>query len=62
MKTKETVGLLYKGAFRVVLNEDLEENANILGGRFVLTIKHKDKDNEVLKASFVVQGHLDREK
>lgn len=55
------VGLLEKKAFRVVLKEDLNEDANILGGRFVLTIKHKDTGNELLKARFVVQGHLDRE-
>lgn len=61
-KAKEIIGLLEKGAFRVVLREDIGEDANILGGRFVLTIKHKDTENELFKARFVVQGHLDREK
>lgn len=46
----------------MVMKQDLDENANILGGRFLLTIKHKDSDKELFKARFVVQGHLDREK
>lgn len=61
-KAKEIVELLDRGAFRVVLKEDLDDGANILGGRFVLTIKHKNTDQEIFKARFVVQGHLDREK
>lgn len=61
-KAKEIVELLDRGAFRVVLKEDLDKSANVLGGRFLLTIKHKDTDKEMFKARFVVQGHLDREK
>lgn len=61
-KAKEIVGLLDKKAFRVVLKEGIESNANVLGGRFVLTITHKNTEREVFKARFVVQGHLDREK
>lgn len=61
-KAKEIVGLLNKKAFRVVLKEEIEPDANVLGGRFVLTIKNKDTDHELFKARFVVQGHLDREK
>lgn len=34
----------------------------MLGGRFVLTINNKVTDNELFKARFFVQGHLDREK
>lgn len=61
-KAKEIVSLLDKGAFRVVLRQDLSEDANVLGGRFVLTIKQKGTENELFKARFVVQGHLDKEK
>lgn len=61
-KAREIVGLLNKKAFKVVFKEELEPNANILGGRFVLTIKHKGTDKELLKARFVVQGHLDCER
>lgn len=59
-KAQEITGLLDKKAFRVVLKEDLNRDANVLGGRFVLTIKSKGTDNEIFKARFVVQGHLDR--
>lgn len=61
-KAKEIVGLLDRGAFRIVLREEIDPQANVLGGRFVLTIKNKDTDNEIFKARFVVQGHLDKEK
>lgn len=61
-KAKEIVGLLDKNAFRVVLKEEIKPVANVLGGRFVLTIKQKNTDQELFKARFVVQGHLDREK
>lgn len=61
-KVKEITSLLDKKAFRVVLTENLDKDANILGGRFVLTIKNKGTEGELFKALFVVQGHLDREK
>lgn len=61
-KTKEIKGLLDRKAFRVVLEEDLERDANVLGGRFVLTIRNKGTNDEIFRARFVVQGHLDREK
>lgn len=61
-KAKETVELLDCGEFRVVLSEDVENNANVLGGLFILTIKNKNWKKEIFKARFVIQGHLDREK
>lgn len=45
-----------------MIRQDLEGGANILGGRFVLAIKNKGTGKEVLKARYVVQGHMDREK
>jgi phosphoenolpyruvate-protein kinase (PTS system EI component) len=44
------------------LEEDLPADANKMRGRFVLTIKHKGTNEEVLKARFVVQGFCDSEK
>lgn len=44
----------------MVLKEDLDKDANMLGGHFVLTIKKKGTESEVFKARFVVQGHLDK--
>lgn len=61
-KAKEIVGVLDRGAFRMVLKEEADPQANIVGGRFVLTINNKDSDKESLKARFVVQGHMDKEK
>lgn len=58
-KAKQITGLLNKKAFRIVLKEDLNRDANVLGRRFVLTIKNKVTDKEMFKARFVVQGHLD---
>ncbi len=36
---REIQGLIAGGCFRVVLREDLPQNANILGSRLVLAIK-----------------------
>lgn len=59
---KKIVGLIEKGAFRVVIKQDLDEDANVLDERFVLTIKQKRSDKELFKARFVVQGHFGRVK
>ena len=61
-KHKEIQGLIEKGMFKVCLKTDVPEHANILGLRFVLTIKNKDTDHEIYKARLVVQGHKDAEK
>lgn len=61
-KAKESLGLLDKNAFRLVLKEELDSEGNVMGGRFFLTIEHKDTDKELFKARFVVQGYLDSEK
>lgn len=61
-KLKEIEGLVKRGTYEVVLKEDVPVDANILGGRFVLSIKNKDTNEEKFKARFVVQGHTDREK
>lgn len=49
-------------ALHAVFREEIAPTANIMGGRFVLTFKHKGTDKELFKARFVVQGNLDREK
>ena len=59
---KEISGLIEKGVYEIVLKEDIDPKANILGGRFVLTVKNKDTDKELYKARFVAQGHRDKEK
>lgn len=61
-RAKEICGLLKRKAFRVVCKEEIADDANTLGGRFVLTIKDTETDSPVFKARFVVQGHTDSEK
>ena len=37
---KEIEGLLENGTFKIVIREEVPNNSNILGGRFVLAIKN----------------------
>ena len=59
---KEIEGLLERGTFKIVVREEIPNNPNILGGRFVLAVKNPSTKEEVYKARFVVQGHRDRDK
>lgn len=61
-KTKDILGLLEKGTFKFVHKYDVEDDAIILGGIFVLAIKNVDTNNPTYKARFVVQGHAVLEK
>jgi hypothetical protein len=60
-KMKELFGLIERGTFRLVLQEDIGPNLNFISSRFVLAIKH-ESGTEKLKARFVLGGHRDREK
>lgn len=59
-KVKEINGLIERGTWKIVCKDDVPTNANILGGRFVLTIKNTGTDQELYKARFVVQGYRDK--
>lgn len=61
-KMKEIEGQIERGAFEIVLKDELPENANILGSRFVLSIKENRTNKEVFKTRYVVQGDKDTEK
>jgi hypothetical protein len=61
-REKEIKGLRDRETWQVVARSDVPKNANILGGRFVMTIKEANTDKEVVKARYVVQGHRDRDK
>ena len=61
-KQHEINGLMERGTFETVSSDELEKDANILGGRFVCTIKNKGSDKEKAKARYVAQGHRDKEK
>jgi hypothetical protein len=58
-KRKEIQGLIDRGTWKVVLKEDVADNANVLGGRFVLAIKDEGTEKEVWKDRFVVHGYRD---
>lgn len=55
-------GLFCKGAFTIVCCEELSTNANLLGCRFVLTIKKKETQTYLYKARFVLQVHTNSER
>ena len=61
-KKKELEGLIKRGTWKVVLKEEVPDDANILGSRFVLTIKDTGNEIEIWKARFVVQGHREKMK
>lgn len=61
-KRKEIQGLISRQSWNVVERADLHPKSNILGGRFVLTLKNTDTPNEKPKARYVAQGHRDKEK
>ncbi len=55
-KRKEMQGLFDKGAYEIVIAEDVPDGANILGGRFVLTIKNKKYRRDVLQGALCSTG------
>lgn len=58
----EINGLLERGEFKYIGTKSVPQNANILGGIFVLSIKQPDTAFEKYKARVIVQGHKDKEK
>jgi Reverse transcriptase (RNA-dependent DNA polymerase) len=46
--------------WKVVLKDEMPENPNIMGGRFVLTIKDSGTSKEIHKARYVVQRFRDK--
>jgi Reverse transcriptase (RNA-dependent DNA polymerase) len=61
-KRKEIQGLLKRGTFKVILKSEIPDGANVLGGRYVLSIKDTGTNREVWKSRYVIQGHRDQEK
>ena len=60
-KQNEIDGLLALETFCPV-REDIPENANILAGSFVCTLRNVGTENEKPKARYFDQGHKDKEK
>lgn len=61
-KRKEITGLQEKGVWEIIDRDQVPRDANVLNGRFVLSIKNEGTTEEKEKARFVVQGHKDKEK
>ena len=61
-KFSEVQGLQDRNTWTVMDRRDLAKDANILGGRFVLTLKDFGTHNEKPKARYVVQSHKDKDK
>jgi Reverse transcriptase (RNA-dependent DNA polymerase) len=61
-KRLEVLGLIRRGIFRLVIEEELPDSPNIVPSRFMLAIKHGDDGQEKLKARFVWGGHRDKDK
>jgi hypothetical protein len=60
-KKKELFDLIQRGAFIIILKEEVGPNPNLFSSRFALAVKHQD-GKEKLKARFVLGGHRDRDK
>jgi hypothetical protein len=58
----EIQGLKENCTWEEVWEKDIPPRANKMRGRFVLTIKNKGTQEEVLKARFVAQGFCDADK
>jgi hypothetical protein len=61
-KRKEIRGLLARETFKIVSKREIPQGANVLKGRYVLSIKDIGTLNETWKERFVIQGHRDIEK
>jgi len=61
-KQDEVSGLRERETWSVVRIESVPNGANILGGRFVCTLKHAGTPTQHAKARYVAQGYNDKEK
>lgn len=61
-KIAEAEGLIKRKIWRKIKRANVPDNAIILGGRFVLTLKNHMTPAEVAKARYVAQGHNDPDK
>lgn len=59
-KRKDIEGLISRGTWKVVLRDEVPDNANVAGSRFVPTIKDGGTSQEIYKARYVVQGYRDK--
>lgn len=53
-------GLLNRGTFKIILQEDAIQNTNVLHGRFVFATHSTEDGTSRCKARYVIGGHRDR--
>lgn len=61
-KKKEIESLIKRGTWTVVVEEDIPDDANIMTGHFVITIKNVETNEPIFKARYVIHGNQDDEK
>jgi Reverse transcriptase (RNA-dependent DNA polymerase) len=59
---RDIEGIVDNGTWAVTVSSEVPTGANVLNGRFVVTIKDVDTEREIYKARYVVQCHRDKEK
>ena len=59
-KKAEISNLHKRGTFKAILREESPDNANVLPGSFVSTIKSTEDGQEKFKARYVIGGHRDK--
>ena len=60
--SKVISSLVRRGTMEIVSKDEVPDNANIIGGRFVLTIEDTETDRPFCKARYVMRGQKDRKK
>lgn len=58
----EVQGLVKRNIWRIVEQGSVPKNANVMGGRFILTLKNYGTPEECAKVRYVAQGFRDRDK
>jgi len=61
-RQNEIENLVRRGTWKLVLEEEVPADGNIISGSFVITIKDVETDNPRFKARFVAHGNKDSEK
>lgn len=61
-KRKELADLIRRGTWKIIAYDELPDDANIMTGGFVITIKDTETNQPKFKARFVVHGNRDKDK
>lgn len=61
-KRIEVDGLIKRKIWRIVNSDDIPNDANVVGGRFILSLKNVGTPDEAAKVRYIAQGYADAEK